>query len=429
MGNPRIATVRGREILDSRGRPTVEADVLLSDGTLGRASVPSGASTGRHEAVELRDGDPRRYRGLGVRRAVEHVNETLGPAVRGLDPSDQSRVDRTMIELDGTPAKSRLGANAILAVSLATCRAAAGTGPLYRHIAQLAGVTQPTIPLPMVNIISGGLHAGGQLDLQDVLAIPTDASSFSEALEQISAIFLAVGDRVRAEGHRPLIADEGGWAPTLGRNEDALAWVREGIVTAGVEAAVAIDVASTHFYDAETGGYRLRAENRALSPDDMIAALGEWARTYGVVSIEDGLSEDDWPAWQRLTARLGTRVQILGDDLFTTNPARVRHGIELGAANSVLVKVNQIGTLSEALDVIQIARRAGYTTVVSARSGETEDSFLADLAVGVAAGQMKVGSVTRSSRLAKWNQLLRIEEELGPAAYVGTAPLARVLAP
>ncbi|MDP9370962.1 MAG: phosphopyruvate hydratase [Chloroflexota bacterium] len=430
MADLRIRQARGREILDSRGRPTVEADVILGDGTVGRASVPSGASTGRHEAVELRDGDRGRYGGFGVRRAVAHVNEELAPAVAGLDAGDQRAVDARLIERDGTPDKGRLGANAILAVSLAACRAAAAARgrPLYRHIAGLAGVERPTIPLPMVNIISGGLHAGGQLDIQDVLVIPTGARSFAEALERVSAIHAAVGARVRAEGHQPLVADEGGWAPRLPRNEDALAWTQEALgaagLTAGADVALAVDVAASHFHEPGSATYRLRADDRLLGADQLTQLLAGWAERYAVVSLEDGLAEDDWDGWRRLTAALGACLQLLGDDIFTTNPARLERGIREGIANAVLVKPNQIGTLTETLDVIRRARAAGYRTVVSARSGETEDSFLADLAAGSAAGQIKVGSVTRSSRLAKWNQLLRIEEELGPDAYVGAAALA-----
>jgi enolase len=423
MPNPHITQIRGREILDSRGRPTVEADVVLSDGTLGRASVPSGASTGRHEAVELRDQDQDRYRGLGVRTAVQHVNTVIAPVVVGIAAAEQRAVDRCLVDLDGTPNKQRLGANALLAVSLATCRAAALSRgiPLYRHIADLAGVERPTVPLPMVNMISGGLHAGGQLDIQDVLAIPTDAHSFSQALEQVGAIYLAIGDRVRATHQQPLVADEGGWAPRLSRNEDALGWVHNAIVDARAPAVMAVDLASTHFYASK--GYRLAAEDRFLDTTAMIQTVGDWAARYPLVSFEDPLAEDDWVGWERLTETCGNRLQLLGDDLFTTNPERLRRGIRQKTANAILVKVNQIGTLSETLNVIQLARTAGYRTVVSARSGETEDSFLADLAVGSAAGQIKVGSVTRSSRLSKWNQLLRIEEELGADAYVGMSGL------
>lgn len=422
-----ITSIRGREILDSRGRPTVEADVVLADGTVGRASVPSGASTGRHEAVELRDGDPRRYRGLGVRTAVASIDVDIRTAVVGLDAADQHALDRRLVELDGSPGKRRLGANALLAVSLAACRAAAESRriPLYRHIADLAGVEQPMLPVPMVNMISGGLHAGAQIDIQDVLVIPTHADSFAEALEQACAVHSTLGDRVRASGNQPLVADEGGWAPRLSRNEDALAWVAEAMESSNVEGVPAIDIASTHFFSSEDGMYRLRADDRVLDAAGMVKLLTHWTETYRVASLEDGTAEDDWDGWTLLTETLGSRVQILGDDLFTTNPVRLKRGIEGGIANAVLVKPNQIGTLWETLEVIRLAKTAGYRTVVSARSGETEDAFLADLAVGSAAGQIKVGSVTRSSRLSKWNQLLRIEEEIGIEWYPGFAAVER----
>jgi len=341
--------------------------------------------------------------------------------VVGIAAADQRAVDTCLRDLDGTPNKQRLGANALLAVSLATCRAAALSRgvPLYRHIADLAGVERPTTPLPMVNMISGGLHAGGQLDIQDVLAIPAGAHSFSQALEHVVAIYLAIGDRVREAHQQPLVADEGGWAPRLSRNEDALRWVHEAIVASHVHAVMAVDIASTHFCTPE--GYRLAAEDRLLDTTAMIQTVGDWASRYPVVSFEDPLAEDDWTGWERLTETFGSRLQLLGDDLFATNPQRLQRGIEQKVANAILVKVNQIGTLSETLDVIHLAKSAGYRTVVSARSGETEDSFLADLAVGTAAGQIKVGSVTRSSRLSKWNQLLRIEEELGVETYVGVS--------
>ncbi|MHB1132186.1 MAG: phosphopyruvate hydratase [Chloroflexota bacterium] len=426
----RIAHVRARQILDSRGRPTVEADVWLASGVFGRASVPSGASTGRHEAVELRDGDPAHWGGLGVGRAVRHVQEEIAPALQGEPAAEQAALDARLVALDGTPNKSRLGANALLAVSLASCRAAAAARglPLYRHIADLAGVARPTVPLPMINIISGGLHAGGQIDLQDFLVVPLRARSFAEALEDAAAVHRAVGERVRAAGEPLLVADEGGWGPRLASNEAALGWLVEGMEAAGLrpgeDAAIALDVAATHFYQ-QDGTYRLAREGRALPAAAMMELLAGWVQRYPIVSIEDGLAEDDWEGWHALTDRLGGSVQVLGDDLFTTNPGRLARGIGGGVANAVLVKVNQIGTLSEALGVVSQAQAAGYRTVISARSGETEDSFLADLAVGCAGGQIKVGSVTRSSRLAKWNQLLRLEEELGEVAYVGPAAIGR----
>lgn len=431
MEKTRIVAIKAREVLDSRGRPTVEADVCLAGGAFGRASVPSGASTGAHEAVELRDAEREWYGGLGVRRAVAHVNEIICPALRGFDAADQAALDASLCELDGTPNKSHLGANALLAVSLAACRAAANAAglPLYRHIANLAGVTRPTVPLPMINIISGGLHAGGQIDMQDFLIIPLKPATFAEALERAAAVHAAVGARVRAEGRPLLVADEGGWGPALATNEEALAWMMEAMAEAGIQpgkdAAIAIDVASTHFYDPREGVYRLKRERLALSTSEMVEQLVAWSERYPIVSLEDGLAEDDWEGWRLLTQRLGDRAQLLGDDLFTTNMERLRRGISEGVANAVLVKVNQIGTLSEALAVVREAQAAGYRTVISARSGETEDTFLADLAVGCAGGQIKVGSVSRSERLAKWNQLLRIEEELGPGAYAGARGLER----
>jgi len=425
MPDLRIASVTGREILDSRGRPTIEADVVLEDGAMGRASVPSGASTGSHEAVELRDGDPARYRGLGVLRAVGHVTGEIAAAVHGLAADDQQSLDDTLISLDGTQRKARLGGNAILAVSLAACRAAAaGRGvPLFRHIAYLAG-TQPSIPLPMVNIISGGLHAGRQLDIQDVLAVPLGATSFRGALECAVAIFNRVGDMVREAGYPPLAADEGGWGPPLGHDREAIDWVARAIADEGVEAGIALDVAATHFFDPESGGYRMKSAAGPLGSAQLSSLIAEWVHDHNIVSVEDGLAEDDWAGWTALTSSLAA-VQVVGDDLFATDRRRLEKGIASGIASAVLVKPNQVGTLSEALDVIAVAHRHGYGTVVSARSGETEDSFVADLAVGAAAGQIKVGSVTRSSRLAKWNQLLRIEEELGPGAYVGADAIVR----
>ena len=423
-----IERVFAREILDSRGRPTVEADVVLADGTLGRASVPSGASTGMHEAVELRDREPERYGGLGVRRAVANVRDVIGPALRGRSASDQQGLDALLIELDGTPNKSRLGANALLSASLAACRAAALSArvPLYQHIASIADTARPTIPLPMVNIVSGGLHAGGQIEIQDVLAMPVGAETFGQALEWAWRVHHAAGQRVRREGHPPLVADEGGWAPPFQTNEQALEWVTDAIAAAGlrpgIDVSIAIDVAATHFFDPPTERYVLRREHRRLTSAEMIEMLTAWRHNYPVVSIEDGLAENDWPAWRALTERLGARTQLVGDDLFTTDVKRVDQGVSSAAANAVLVKVNQIGTLTEALQVVQRAREVGWRSVASARSGETEDAFLSDFAVGSGADQVKVGSVTRSSRLAKWNQLLRIEEDL-PGAYLGAAGL------
>ena len=428
MSDTRIARVHAREILDSRGRPTVECDVWLGDGTLGRASVPSGASTGAHEALELRDRDPRRYGGLGVLQAVANVRDIIAPALLGQDSFEQTRLDERLIELDGTSNKSRLGANAMLSVSLAACRAASFSRnvPLYRHIADLCGVARPSIPLPMVNIVSGGLHAGGQIELQDVLVMPVGAPTFASALEWVAGIHRVAGERLRRDGHPPLVADEGGWAPPLGTNEQALQWVVDAVETAGlrpgVDVQLAIDVAATHFFDAAQRQYALHREHRQLSSTEMVEMLAGWTARYPLASIEDGLSEDDWDGWQMLAGRIGASTQLVGDDLFATDVQRVERGIQLVSANAVLVKVNQVGTLSEALRVVQRAGEVKWRSVVSARSGETEDAWLADLAVGCGARQIKVGSVTRSSRLAKWNQLLRIEEEL-PEAYLGRAGL------
>jgi enolase len=411
-----ITRVHAREILDSRGRPTVEAEVHCQGGAWGRASVPSGASTGRHEAVELRDGDPARHGGKGVRRAVAHVREVIAPRLLGLPVTEQARIDQALCELDGTPDKSRLGANALLGVSLACARAAAAAHrqPLWRH---LDSDGRARLPLPMVNLISGGLHAGGNLDFQDFLLLPVGARSFSEALEMTVAVYRALGVILKRHGFEGvLVGDEGGFGPRLHGNEQAVELILEAFRGAGLEpgkqAALALDVAGTHFY--RDGRYHLRTEGgRTLDAGQMTELLARWVNTYPIFSIEDGLAEDDWDGWRTLTAALGGRVQLIGDDLFVTNPERLGRGIETGVANGVLVKVNQIGTLTEALAVVRQARAAGYRAVVSARSGETEDATLADLAVASGAGQIKIGSVARSERLAKYNQLLRIEEEMG----------------
>jgi enolase len=425
----RIERVIAREILDSRGRPTVEADVVLANGIVGRSSVPSGASTGAYEAVELRDGDLSRYRGLGVRRAVANIVEVIAPTVSGLSADDQSVLDRRLIDLDGTQTKARLGANAMLAVSQAACRAAAAgrNVPLYRHISDLCD-TQPVIPLPMVNLISGGVHAGRQIDFQDVLIIPTGARDFASAIADAAAVHARLGEMVIEAGQQPLVADEGGWAPRLASNREAVAWVAAAIGETRVNAGIGLDIAASELIDASTGDYVLAADGRRRTTAELIDDLQELVGSFPVVSVEDGLAEDDWVGWTELTSRLGD-IQVIGDDLFATNRARLERGIEIRAANAILIKPNQAGTLTEALDVIALARGSGYRTIVSARSGETEDSFLADLAVGSAAGQIKVGSVTRSERLAKWNQLIRIEEELGPGAYVGATALASPLSP
>jgi enolase len=406
-----IRRVNALEILDSRGNPTVAVQVELESGAAAWAKVPSGASTGRHEAVELRDGDPARYAGKGVRRAVENVERILGPAVAGLDAGDQQALDARMLELDGMPDKSRLGANAILGVSCAAARAAAMVQgiPLWHH---LSGGRAASLPVPMVNILSGGLHAGRQFEFQDFLAVPHGLATYAEALCAVAAIHRAAKE-ILDERSCVLtgVADEGGWGPRLPANETALEVLTHAIERAGFRPAeqvsIAIDVASSHFFT--NGSYYLRSEERTLLPDEMIDMLDGWAARYPVLSVEDGLAEDDWDGWKKLTSRLGRRLQLLGDDFFTTDPGRLERGIREGAANAVLVKMNQIGTLSETFRVIDMAREAGYNAVISARSGETEDDFLADLAVASGAGQIKVGSITRSERLAKYNRLLEIE--------------------
>lgn len=409
MSDPVLVRLHAREVLDSRGRPTVEVEAHTSTGARGRAIVPSGASTGRHEAVELRDGDPARHRGLGVRTAVRHVRDVLAPPLIGLPVCDQAAIDARMIALDGTPDKSRLGANAILGVSLACAHAAAASlgVPLWSYLDR----GQAALPLPMVNLISGGLHAGGRLDFQDFLLLPTQARSFSEALEMTCAVYRTLGEYLTQLGYEGiLVADEGGFGPRLPANEAVIEVCLDAIRNAGLEAALALDVAATHFY--REGRYYLKNDGQILTSEQMVEELERWAHAYPILSIEDGLAEDDWDGWRLLTQRLGDRVQLVGDDLFVTNPARLSRGISEKVANAVLVKVNQIGTLTEALQVVEQARAAGYRCVISARSGETEDTTLADLAVATGAGQIKVGSVARSERLAKYNQLLRIEEDL-----------------
>ncbi len=414
-----IIYVHAREVLDSRGNPTVEVDVGLWGGAAGRAIVPSGASTGRHEAVELRDGDPARYGGKGVRQAVANVRAIIAPRLLRMPATEQALVDRTLCELDGTSNKSRLGANAILGVSLACARAAAAAQAeyLWRYLGR---GREPRMPLPMANLISGGLHAGGNLDFQDFLLLPVGGRSYSEALEMTGNVYRALAAVLTRHGYEGvLVGDEGGFGPRLRSNEEAVQLILEAIEQAGYEpgrqAALALDVASTHFY--RDGRYHLKATaGTALTADDLVEMLREWVGKYPILSIEDGMAEDDWDGWRKLTAALGGRVQLVGDDLFVTNTERLRRGIAEGAANSVLVKVNQIGTLTETLEVLDLARSAGYRPVISARSGETEDSTIADLAVGTGAGQIKIGSVARGERLAKYNQLLRIEEEMGPGA-------------
>jgi enolase len=419
-----IAGVLARAVLDSRGHPTVEVEVHCRGGAWGRAIVPSGASTGRHEAVELRDGEPTHFGGKGVRRAVANVRDVIAPRLVGLPASEQERLDRLLCELDGTPNKSRLGANAILGVSLACAHAAAAVRgqPLWRY---LDTDGQARLPLPMVNLISGGLHAGGNLDFQDFLLLPIGARSCSEAIEIAVAVYRSLGDLLRRrgfEGH--LVGDEGGYGPRLRDNKQALDLILTAINQAGYRpgehAALAVDVAASHLY--KGGCYVLGTTGKSKSSGQMVALLKSWVAHYPLFSIEDGLAQDDWEGWRQLTEALGSRYQLIGDDLFATNPERLQRGIAEGVANAVLVKVNQIGTLTETLQVVRLARAAGYRAVISARSGETEDSTIADLAVATGAGQIKIGSVARGERLAKYNQLLRIEEQMGSnAPFAGWA--------
>jgi enolase len=422
-----IKNIAARQILDSRGRPTIEVDVFLDDGSHGRAAVPSGASTGTHEAHELRDGDPARYGGLGVLKAAAYVNTDIARGVAGMDAVDQRRLDDRLRELDGTEQLERLGANGILGVSIAACRAAAlaRSLPLTAHIAELAGNPAMQMPLPMVNILSGGLHAGRGMDVQDFLAIPARANSIEEAVHTISLVRNAATEVCRAQGLPTLLADEGGLSPGCGSGMEALQLMCRSIEAAGLrpgeDVQIAIDVAATSLKD-EDGNYRLAREGKTLTSSEMVAMMSEWVDRYPVVSIEDGLDEEDWSGWAALTEQLGRRVQLVGDDLFTTNSKRLRKGMDDKAANGVLVKVNQNGTLSGTLDVIALAKSNRYSTIISARSGETEDPFIADLAVGTSAGQIKIGSLRTSSTVCKYNQLLRIESECG-APYAGTRAL------
>ncbi len=414
----RINSVRGREILDSRGNPTVEVDVWLHDGSVGRAAVPSGASTGENEALELRDGGTR-YGGKGVQKAVNFVNDVIGPEIQGLDALDQRHVDQTLIRLDGTNNKGHLGANAILGVSLATAKAAAASRrlPLYRY---LGGANAHTLPVPMMNILNGGAHADNNVDVQEFMVMPVGAPTFREGLRMGVEVFHALRNELKKKGLNTAVGDEGGFAPNLQSNAEAVETILSAISAAGYKAGedivLALDPASSEFY--KDGTYLLEAEkNSRKNTPDMIDFWTDWVEKYPIVSIEDGLAESDWAGWIELTKRLGSRVQLVGDDLFVTNTEYLSRGIKEGAANSILVKVNQIGTLTETLDAIQMAHRAGYTTIISHRSGETEDATIADLAVAVNAGQIKTGSASRSDRTAKYNQLLRIEEELGASAY------------
>ena len=425
-----IDHIHAREILDSRGNPTVEADVILVSGLRGRAAVPSGASTGEHEAVELRDGDPQRYGGKGVLRAVHNVNDLIARALKGMDARDQGEVDRTLIELDGTPTKSKLGANAILAVSLATARAAANDQnlPLYRY---LGGENAKTLPVPMMNIVNGGAHADNNVDFQEFMIVPVGADKFSEALRTGAEIFHTLKSVLKKKGYATGVGDEGGFAPNLKTNEEAIETIIEAISQAGYEAGsdvlLALDPAASEFYDGEAYVFK-KSDGRKLSSDQMISYWKDWVEKYPIISIEDGMAENDWDGWKGLTDELGQRIQLVGDDLFVTNTKFLRQGIELGVANSILIKVNQIGTLTETLECIELARANNRTAVISHRSGETEDAFIADLAVATNAGQIKMGSLSRSDRIAKYNQLLRIEEELGDAARYPGRTAFRVVA-
>jgi enolase len=423
-----ICRVHSREVYDSRGWPTVETEVTLENGCKGRAIVPAGASTGSHEATDLRDEEKRRHQGRGVSRAVENVNSVIGPALctREFCALEQSVIDAFLCELDATPDKSKLGANAILSVSLAVARAAASATklPLYKYLAE---TNSKNLPVPLVNIISGGKHAGRNLDMQDFQIIPICARTFRDALDVAVSIYHATGDLLREYGYSTLLADEGGFGPSLPSHEHALNLLLKATENAGYKAGAngdvsfAIDVAATQLL--EKGAYRLKRERRTLTSSEMIDLLETWINEYPIVSIEDGLSEDDWEGWRELTQRLGTKVQLIGDDLFTTNPDRFEKGVQMGVANAVLVKMNQIGTLTESMEIIKLARKADYRAVVSARSGETEDTTIADLAVATGAEQIKIGSVARSERLAKYNELLRIEEEEGFAIYPSTQAL------
>ncbi len=414
-----IELVYAREVLDSRGNPTVEVEVVLESGALGRAIVPSGASTGAFEAVELRDGDKGRYIGKGVLKAVDNVNEIIAPEVEGLDAFDQPGIDGLMIELDGTPNKGKLGANAILGVSLAVARAAADelALPLFQYI---GGVNAKQLPVPMMNILNGGEHADNNVDVQEFMILPVGAASFAEGLRMGAEVFHALKKVLAEKGLASGVGDEGGFAPNLESNREALELIVEAIKAAGLEPGkdimLGMDVAASEMYNADTKKYELKGEGKVLSSEEMIDLFEGWVNEFPIITIEDGLNEEDWDGWKLLTDRLGKRIQLVGDDLFVTNTERLERGIEAGVANSILIKVNQIGTLTETLDAIEMAKRAGYTAVISHRSGETEDTTIADIAVAVNAGQIKTGAPSRTDRVAKYNQLLRIEEIVGESA-------------
>jgi len=414
----------GREILDSRGNPTVEADVHLADGSIGRAAVPSGASTGEHEAVELRDGDKSRYLGKGTTKAVAHINEKIAPAIQGMEAEQQAAIDRKMIELDGTANKGKLGANAILAVSMATARAAAISQmtPLYRY---LGGIGASLLPVPMMNILNGGAHADNSVDPQEFMIVPFGAPTFAEALRWGAEVFHTLKGVLKKRGYSTSVGDEGGFAPNLKSNEEALEVVLDAIGKAGYKAgeqiSIALDPAASEFYDTEKKKYVFKKSDKSeRTPAEMVDFYAAWVEKYPIISLEDGMAEDDWDGWKLLTDRLGKKIQLVGDDIFVTNTNRLGMGIAKGVANSVLIKLNQIGSVTETLGAMQMASHAGYTNVISHRSGETEDAFIADFAVATRAGQIKTGSASRTDRICKYNQLLRIEQELGAAAqYAG----------
>jgi enolase len=412
----RIQKIRAREVLDSRGNPTVEAECLLETGIRGRAIVPSGASTGEHEALELRDGDKKRYLGKGVTKAVENVNELIAPALSGQDATLQSRIDQLMLALDGTKNKGKLGANAILGVSMAVARAAAAAHdlPLYRYI---GGVKADVLPVPMMNVVNGGAHADNNVDMQEFMIMPAGAKSFPDAVRMGAEVFHNLKQILHDGGHGTAVGDEGGFAPNLKSNQEAIELILKAIERAGYkpgeEISIALDPASSEFYD-KSGKYVFKKSDKSVkTAEDMVKFWADWVKKYPIVSIEDGLAEDDWDGWKLLTQELGNKVQLVGDDLFVTNTERLAHGMGMGVANAILIKVNQIGTLTETLDAINMARKASYGIVISHRSGETEDTFIADLAVATNAGQIKTGSMSRTDRVAKYNQLLRISEELG----------------
>jgi len=412
-----IEAVRARQVLDSRGNPTLEVDVILSGGVVGRAMVPSGASTGIHEALELRDGNPQLYLGKGVNQAIHNVHEIIAPRLRGLDPTAQIYIDQLLLDLDGTPNKARLGANSILGVSMATAKAAAKllNQPLYRY---LGGVTSCVMPVPFMNVINGGAHADNNLDIQEFMIVPVGAKSFAEVLRMGVETFHALKKLLKQDGHITAVGDEGGFAPNLSSHKEALDYIIRAIESAGYtpgqDVMLALDVAASEFY--KDGTYTLSGEKQSLDSAGMVDYLADLSQHYPIVSIEDGMAEDDWSGWQQLTSKLGKQLQLVGDDIFVTNVQRLTQGIEQKVGNSILIKVNQIGTLTETLQTIELARRHGYTYMISHRSGETEDTTIADLAVATNAGQIKTGSASRTDRIAKYNQLLRIEEELGSSA-------------